>query len=154
MSQYPKENILNKLWSFEKLFQTAGVRIKTIYHSAITCPFHAGHSKNAKIYPPDSKRDSESLWCFSENKLYLPVDLIKKQLVGISIEDAIASVVLEQNNHEDFFNELLKQSLSFSDIKIYEKDNYSNLGIDQKTAYDFKRGRIKLHDLLKEYYFF
>ncbi len=44
---------------------------------SVYCPFHENtESKAAKLYAPDSQSDCEKLYCFSENKLYYPHNLL------------------------------------------------------------------------------
>lgn len=46
-------------------------------NSSVYCPFHENtESKAAKLYPPDSSTRSEKLYCFAENQLYYPHNLL------------------------------------------------------------------------------
>ena len=44
---------------------------------SVFCPFHENtDTKAAKLYPPDSNTSSEKLYCFAENQLYYPHNLL------------------------------------------------------------------------------
>lgn len=46
-------------------------------NTTVFCPFHPNtESKAAKVYPRDTKSNSEKLYCFAENKLYYPHSLL------------------------------------------------------------------------------
>lgn len=48
-----------------------------IPNHSVFCPFHENtETKAAKIYPKDSHVQSERLFCFSENRLYYPHNLL------------------------------------------------------------------------------
>jgi len=41
----------------------------------LPCPFHQDNRKSAKIY---NDKDGDRLWCFTENRMFYPCDLIER----------------------------------------------------------------------------
>ena len=68
---------------FPVMLKQAGLEGYT-YEGKVYCPFHDNTSTPAaKMYKGDAKGDT--LFCFSEQKIYRPSDVIKKKLINKSL---------------------------------------------------------------------
>ena len=67
-----------------------------IPNTSVYCPFHENtESKAAKLYPKDSERPYEKLYCFAENKLFYPHSLLSppKDIVDTKLSFHFHSIV-------------------------------------------------------------
>ena len=112
------------------------------------CPFHDNeNTPAASIYDNDGV---ESMWCFSEKKLYTSADVIEKLLnkdvfevserIWNSMSEVDRNSWLSENSAEDYKD-------IFSESVEEEKDNKINKELEHKKK-QFKSGKIKLAELL------
>lgn len=65
-------------------------------NSTVYCPFHENkETKAAKLYPKDKESGIEKLYCFAENRLYLPHSLLSppKGIVDKSVIYQFKSII-------------------------------------------------------------
>ena len=72
--------VINKYLPIHKLFEMIEQRWSYDYN--VFCPFHDNHdTPAARLY-----KDSNTLYCFSEQKGYRPSDFIEKELINARLE--------------------------------------------------------------------
>lgn len=122
-------------------------------NSSVYCPFHENtESKAAKLYPPDKEVNSEKLYCFAENVLYYPHNLLTPDNTfsqTISHNSKFKSIVPFTPSH--VFN-MIWSHLPESDKQYWYSVN-PDIKSERKTfnkEYDqYKLGEITLFKLLQ-----
>ena len=78
-----KLRIIDHYCTFSYLLQYRSSEYSDLYPdsyvpgNSVYCPFHENtESKAAKLYPKDTEKPYEKLYCFAENKLFLPHSLL------------------------------------------------------------------------------
>lgn len=111
----------------------------------VFCPFH--HNENtpaAVIYDGDK---GETLWCFAEQKLYRPVDLLNKVLhqdayaIGLQIWNT-----MDESSKQEFIAR--HQDFGAASFSVVTKIDPSKL---EHINYLFKYGKISYTELMSEY---
>ena len=75
-----KEICINRVIKFEQLFKRAGLKLTG---RRFKCPFHDGSSESAAIFKDE---EGDRLYCFSEEKIYSPVDFVKRGFLDFDVE--------------------------------------------------------------------
>jgi hypothetical protein len=139
------------------------------YHPNQTCfcPFHDNsQTPSASIYDNDGV---ETLYCFSERRLYTSADaievLLKKDVYKVAgalwdrLPESSKQSWLQNNgktSYKDLFNEDLSelkksQSFSYSEDNIKDQEKETNDDIIERLSDAFKLGKISLKAVLDKY---
>ena len=109
------------------------------------CPFHDNENTPAAVIYDDEK--GETLWCFSEQKLYYPADLVSKILQ----QDSYAIGLQIWNTLDDFSQQ--EFLAKHGDFSIASFDDTSKVEPDklEQQKYLFKHGKLTYSELMAEY---
>lgn len=123
-------------------------------NSSVYCPFHENtETKAAKLYPPDSDNRSEKLYCFSENQLYYPHNLLTPD-----------NTFSSHNNENSKFKGIVPFTPShvfnmiWSHLPDSDKQYWSTVNPDiqiKKHSFDkeyslYRKGALSLFELLQK----
>ena len=95
-----KEHAINFAIPFSVMLRQAGLDHSVSYDYKIFCPFHDNFdSPSAKLY---QNPDGDSLYCYSERRIYRPIDVIKKGLLCKNIDSLFQKLwnTLSENDKE------------------------------------------------------
>lgn len=111
----------------------------------VFCPFHQNENTPSAVIYEDEQ--AETLWCFSEQKLYKPIDLVSTVLkqdpyaIGLQIWNTLSP--FEQQ-------EFLVKTNDFSTASFDKPIKEENKELKSKQLL-FKYGKLSYQELLKEY---
>lgn len=126
-----EEYVINYKVPFPIILTKAGYEGYS-YSGKVFCPFHDNYnSPAAKIFKDE---DGDKLYCFSEHKLYRPVDVIKNKLISISISTLYENIWKQLS---DASKERIKEQ--YGKPIDYMPKNWS---VNQDSLLEFKRGII------------
>jgi hypothetical protein len=112
------------------------------------CPFHDNeNTPAAAIYEDEGK---QSLYCFSERKLYTVVDVFK-QLINYDVYELGNYLWHGMSDYEK--SEWLKNNSEIDPVELFSKKKETvetNKELEKARA-NFKYGKISLNELLEEY---
>ena len=78
-----KKYVINRVVTFPSILKYAGLN-NYHYNSKVYCPFHANNNTpSAKIYHDET---GDRLWCFAEQKMYKPSDVIEHDILNTTID--------------------------------------------------------------------
>lgn len=84
MEEAFKEYVINKKINIPFLLNSFLQYNVNSYEGKVYCPFHENYNTPAaKLY---NNKDGDTLFCFSERKVYHPVDFFKKNIIKYNIE--------------------------------------------------------------------
>lgn len=78
--------VINKTVKFRQMFDLAHIKVQK---KRFKCPFHDGTSDSAALF---EDVEGDRLYCFSEEKLYFPADVVKQGLVNFTLEELFVFV--------------------------------------------------------------
>ena len=131
--------LINRVIDFENICSEFEIRLDLRSNSGLCfCPFHDNHNTPAaKLYKDET---GDTLYCFSENKLYRPYDLIDNAIINIDsdilyeaiwnklneeIKNKLTSIYEnmiynqeQNNNYDNYYGELLKPLNGYKKNKI------------------------------------
>ena len=83
MDQRFKKYVINRIVTLPSILKYAGLN-NYHYNSKVYCPFHANNNTpSAKIYHDEA---GNRLWCFAEQKMYKPADVIEHGILNTTID--------------------------------------------------------------------
>lgn len=109
------------------------------------CPFHENHNTPAASIYDDEK--GETLYCFSERKLYTVVDVFEK-LMSYDVHDL--GNRLWQSMSETEQQEWLIANNAYEDVFSKKEEKEDSKKLKQSIAM-YKSKKLKLNDLLGQY---
>lgn len=129
--------VINKTVRFRQMLDLANI---TVQKRRFKCPFHDGKSDSAALFEDD--KEGDRLYCFSEEKSFVPTDVIKHGLVDFTIEELFDYVWKQLP--EDRKKELLQDSKK-------EYDGYTNALFSsyKKFLEGFRRNKYDYENFLE-----
>ena len=134
-----KRFLINKVIDFENICSEFDIRLNIRSNSGLCfCPFHDNHNTPAaKIYKDDA---GDSLYCFSENKIYRPYDLIKNSIINIDADILYEAIWNKLSEEVKAKLTSAYENITFNIEQKNEYDNYyTNL---LKPLSDYKKNKI------------
>lgn len=133
------QQVIDRLISFEDLLQSkyslqSGLSVSG--SGSCFCPFHENtDTRAAKLYKDD---DGERIFCFAENKMYRPHDLIARGLVEID-QTALFTLIWKSLNVADRDDIISKSGIQ---AKHFEQHDFSVLHDG------YRKGELSLKDIV------
>lgn len=150
MKPTPKqlEQLVGEKYSLVKALRKYKPGEKYVVGQTCFCPFHDNeNTPSAAIYEDDGK---QSLYCFSERKLYTVVDVFK-QLANYDVYELGNHLWHKMSDYEK--KEWLKKNSQEDPADLFsKKQEVEEPSRDlAKARANFKYGKISLNELLGEY---
>lgn len=134
------QQVIDRLIPFEDLLQSKYSLIQSglgvTGSGSCFCPFHENtDTRAAKLYQDD---DGERIFCFAENKMYRPHDLIARGLVEID-QTALFTLIWKSLNVEDRDDIISKSGIQ---VKAFDLHDFSVL------HEGYRKGELSLKDIV------
>lgn len=134
------QQVIDRLIPFEDLLQSKYSLIQSglgvTGSGSCFCPFHENtDTRAAKLYQDD---DGERIFCFAENKMYRPHDLIARGLVEID-QTALFTLIWKSLNVADRDDIISKSGIQ---MKLFELHDFSVL------HEGYRKGELSLKDIV------
>lgn len=134
------QQVIDRLIPFEDLLQSKYSLIQSglsvTGSGSCFCPFHENtDTRAAKLYQDD---DGERIFCFAENKMYRPHDLIARGLVEID-QTALFTLIWKSLNVADRDDIISKSGVQ---VKSFELHDFSVLHDG------YRKGELSLNDIV------
>ena len=142
--------IIDTYCSFNDILEDNGLEPREI-NVNILCPFHDNkNTPSARIYRDNN---GETLYCYSEQRLYKPSALITKKVVDETLVKRFMLVYPRLSKSERNISSEMFEKVDQERLKLIDNTDFKEGRISCKEFLDYIRDRIDKDDTPDEYIF-